>query len=48
VGLAHVAFQVPDREAFVSMRNRLREQNSIHRPKITGISWTMRSKIPME
>ena len=46
VGLAHVAFQVPDREAFVSMRNRLAEAKLPFIGRNNGISWTMRFKDP--
>lgn len=46
VGVAHVAFQVPDRAAFAAMRKTLKEANLPFISRNNGISWAMRFKDP--
>ena len=46
VGVAHVAFQVPDRAAFAAMRKKLTEANLPFMSRNNGISWTLRFKDP--
>ena len=48
VGVAHVAFQVPNRAAFAAMRQRLKEANLPFISRNNGISWAMRFKDPDE
>jgi len=45
-GVAHIAFEVPDREAFASVRNRLLEANFPFISRNNGISWGIRFKDP--
>lgn len=46
VGVAHVAFEVSDRAAFVAMRRKLRDAMLPFQSRNNGISWTMRFKDP--
>jgi len=46
VGIAHVAFEVPDRAAFGQMRRRLSEADVPFISRNNGISWAMRFKDP--
>jgi catechol 2,3-dioxygenase len=46
VGVAHVAFQVPDRVAFAAMRKKLSDANVPLISRNNGISWTFRFKDP--
>ena len=46
VGVAHIAFQVPDREAFVAVRKRLLGANLPFISRNNGISWAIRFKDP--
>ncbi len=46
VGVAHVAFQAPDREAFTAMRKKLSERNCPFISRDNGISWAIRFKDP--
>lgn len=46
VGVAHIAFQVPDREAFAAMRKKLSDSNVPIISRDNGISWAFRFKDP--
>jgi catechol 2,3-dioxygenase len=46
VGVAHVAFQVPDRAAFGAIRKKLTEANLPFISRNNGISWAIRFKDP--
>ena len=46
VGVAHVAFQAPDRAAFAAMRKRLAAAKLPFISRNNGISWTIRFKDP--
>jgi len=45
-GVAHIAFQVPHREAFIAMRKRLLRANLPFISRNNGISWAIRFKDP--
>lgn len=46
VGVAHVAFQAPDRAAFAAVRERLRRADWAFQSRDNGISWAVRFKDP--
>ena len=46
VGVAHVAFEVPDRAAFAAMRKKLSDANVPFISRNNGISWAVRFKDP--
>ena len=46
VGVAHVAFEVPDREAFAAMRKKLSDSKLPYISRNNGISWAIRFKDP--
>jgi catechol 2,3-dioxygenase len=46
VGVAHVAFEVPDREGFAAARRRLANANIPFISRNNGISWAIRFKDP--